>query len=50
MPKSKKSTQYPFVLVGINTEKIDTKYNLSNTEKVIPLTMNIMHGMVLLPE
>ena len=37
MPKSKKSTQYPFVLVGINTEKIDTKYNLSNTEKVIPL-------------
>jgi hypothetical protein len=28
MPKSKKSTEYLFVLPGINTEKIDTKYNL----------------------
>jgi hypothetical protein len=37
MPKSKKSTEYLFVLSGINTEKIDLKYNLSNTEKVIPL-------------
>ena len=35
MPKSKKTTQYLFVLPGINTEKIDIKYNLSNNLKFL---------------